>query len=289
MAEPAVPGSRPVTMRSRSAIPLVLASVIVVSACGAGSSPTPGAPGASPPVAADPSAVPGPTDPPRQGLDGRTFLSTKTDGRGLVAGSRVRLSFRDGTIGASAGCNSMGGAYAVDGGVLRAPQLATTEMACDPALMAQDQWLASLLDGAAVTLDGDTLTLAKDGVTLTLVDREVADPDRPLIGTRWVVDGLVSGGTVSSVPAGLEAALTFSDGQVAVEAGCNSGSGAATIADRTIAFGQIALTAMACPEPAMALEQAVVAALGPRVGYSIEADVLTLDAGGIGLTLRAAP
>ena len=275
-------------MRSRSLVPVVLVSVLVVAACGAGSSPVPGATASpAPPAVGDPTAVPGPTDPPGGGLDGRTFLSTAIDGRGLVAGSRVRLAFLDGTIGASAGCNSMGGSYTVVDGVLRAPQLATTEMACDPALMAQDQWLASLLNGAAISLDGDTLTLAKDGVTLTLVDREVADPDRPLTGTTWVVEGLVSGETVSSIPDGVRATLVFDAGAVAVETGCNSGGGPAAIGDGVIAFGTIGLTERACAGPHMELEQAILAVLGPQTGYTIEADVLTLDAGGIGLVLRA--
>ena len=39
-------------------------------------------------------------------------------------------------------------------------------------------------------------------------DREVADPDRPLEGTRWVVDGIVAGDAVLSIPAGVTAALT---------------------------------------------------------------------------------
>ena len=85
----------------------------------------------------------------------------------------------------------MGGAYVINGERLAVEQMMTTEMACEPALMEQDQWLAALLDGAIVALAGDTLTLAKDGDRLSLLDREVADPDRPLIGTRWIVDGLV--------------------------------------------------------------------------------------------------
>jgi len=279
-------------MRSRSLLTVVLSSLLFVAACGAGTGPSP-TPGPTDPIAGtavpDPTTVPTPTAPPRQGLDGRTFLSTAIDGRGLVAGSRVRLSFDNGSIGASAGCNSMGGPYAVTDGVLRAPQLSTTEMACEPALMAQDQWLASLLNGAALTQDGDTLTLAKDGITLTLRDREVVDPDRPLVGTTWIVDGLVSRGTVSSVPAGVQAALTFSDGQVAIETGCNSGKATAQVADGVIQFSAISLTEMACAGPAWELEEAVLAVLGPRVGYTIEADVLTLDAGGPGLILRAAP
>lgn len=223
-------------------------------------------------------------------LAGRTFLSTKIEGRDLVPGSRVRVTFDVGRIAAHAGCNSMGGSVAIVDGRLVLDGLATTEMACDPALMDQDAWLAGFLDGAAVTVAGDTLTLAKDAVTLTLLDREVADPDRPLIGTRWVVDGLVAGEAVSSVPAGVVASLVFAaDGRVAVETGCNSGGGAVEIDDATLSFGSLVLTEMACAGGAGDVERAVTAVLSGRVAYAIEADVLTLDRGGSGLILRAAP
>ena len=46
---------------------------------------------------------------------------------------------------------------------------------------------------------------------------------------------------------------------------------------------------MACAPPRMAVEQAVAAVLSGTVGYAIEAGTLTLDAGGVGLMLRAAP
>ena len=46
------------------------------------------------------------------------------------------------------------------------------------------------------------MTLTKDGVTLTLTDSEVANPDRPLEGTTWAVNGLIANEAVSSMPAG---------------------------------------------------------------------------------------
>jgi heat shock protein HslJ len=250
---------------------------LLLAACGA-ESPT-GSPG-GPPAG---SGAPG-------NLAGRTFLSTAIVGRDLVPGSQVRLSFDVGQIGAQAGCNSMGGSVAIVDDRLVLGGLAMTEMACDPALMDQDAWLAAFLDGAALALAGDTLTLAKDTVTLTLVDREVADPDRPLVGTRWVVDGLVSGDAVSSVPGGVVAALGFTpDGRVEVETGCDSGGGPAAVEDATISFGPLVLTEMACEGPAAELERAVTTVLAGTVAYAIEADVLSLDRGGVGLLLRAAP
>ena len=257
-------------MRHRASLAFLLTSTLLIGACTGGSS-------------APPDGTGGP------GLDGRTFLSTGIEGRMLVAGSRIRIAFQDGQISASGGCNSMSGPYRIDGDRLVAGSLATTEMGCDEPLMAQDTWLADLLGGATIALDGDTLVLTKGSVRLTTEDREVADPDRPLLGTRWVVDGLISGDAVSSVPVGVTAALTFSDGRVEVEAGCNRGGGTAEVGDTAITFGPVALTKMACAPDAMAVEQVVATVLSGEVGYTIEAGSLTLDAGGVGLMLRAEP
>ncbi len=246
---------------------LLVAGIFAVGACspGAGSSPTPG------PI----------------GIDGRTFLSTAIDGRVLVAATRVRLSFRDGQASAAAGCNSMSGSYVIDAGRLVARSLATTEMACDPPRMDQDRWLADLLDGSSLVLEGPTLTLAKGGVRLTLLDRVVADPDRPLIGTRWVVDALISGESVSSLPVGVVAALTFFADRVDVETGCNTGGGPVAITPTAVTFGSMTLTKKACLGGASAVERAVTAVLSGEVAYAIEAGTLTLDGGAVGLVLRA--
>jgi heat shock protein HslJ len=169
--------------------------------------------------------------------------------------------------------------------------MATTEMACDPpVLMDQDSWLASFLSSRpAVSLDGDTLTLSGADVTMTLLDREVADPDRRLEGTKWVVEGLVSADAVSSVPTDVRApSLRFEDGQVTVDTGCNSGSGEYTVAGDEITFGPLATTRMACEDPVAAVEAHVLGVLQDTVAYDIEANVLTITNGDQGLVLRVA-
>ena len=117
------------------------------------------------------------------------------------------------------------------------------------------------------------------------MDRRVVDPDRPLLGTRWVLDGIISGETVSSVPAGVSAALTFSDGRVEVEGGCNQGGGVATLSDSTISFGPIGMTKMECEADAMAVDQAMLDVLSEPASWSIFADTLTLSTGASGLVL----
>jgi len=226
---------------------------------------------------------------PSVALDGRTFLSTAIQGADLVPGTRIRLSFTGGDLSASGGCNIIGGAYTVDAGRLVTASLAMTEMACEEPRMQQDEWLTGLLGGATLTLDGDTLALANDGATLTLFDAKVATPDVPIEGTRWILDGIVSGNAVSSVPAGVTSAIRIVADRVDVETGCNIGGGQVGVADDVLTFGPIALTKRGCEDGPAAVEQAVMAVLSGAVGYSIDADTLTLDTGAPGLIFRAVP
>lgn len=216
-------------------------------------------------------------------------MSTAMTGGSLVEGSAVTLTFDGTRLGVRAGCNQMSGDYEVVGGVLKPGMMATTEMACDQPLMAQDSAVAAFLPGAAATLAGNTLTLAKDGVTLTLVDTEVANPDRGLEGIRWVVTGIQSGDAVSSVPGGVTASLVFDGGTVTVESGCNGGSGSYAVTGGRITFGVIATTLILCSDDIMALETAVRSTLQGTATYAIDADTLTLTNGSTGLILGARP
>lgn len=256
---------------------MTIAAVTILSACAtAGGAPSaPSSPSPSSAFAA---------------VEGKTYLSTGIAGGTLVAGTQVRLSFKDGQIGASAGCNSMSGAYSIAGGRLTATQLITTDMGCDAPRMSQDQWLAKLLGDAAISVAGDTLTLAEGPVTLTLLDKEVATPDKPITGIDWVLDGIVSGQTASSVPAGVTASLKIADGRVDVDTGCNTGSGTVTVTGNTLTFGPLALTKKACQADTASVESAVTSVLTAKtVHFAIDADSLTLDAGTAGLTFRAKP
>lgn len=231
---------------------------------------------------------PGAASPSPASLDGRTFLSTAITGAQLVPDTQVRLSFTDGQLGANAGCNHLGGPYSIEGNQIVTGQMSTTEMGCDQPLMLQDQWLAAFLSGVSFALDGDTLTLTKNGVSLTLQDKEVVTPDLSLEGRKWVLDGIVSGEAVSSVPVGVSASITIDGNEAQVEAGCNGGGGTVEVTADTLTFGPIATTKMACDAGAMAVETAVLAVLSGPVAYSIDADILTLESGDAGLMFRAA-
>ena len=226
-------------------------------------------------------------------LGGRTFLSTTVEGYQLVEGTQVQLTFDGANIAAAGGCNQLASTWSLEGDVLVVPGMAMTQMACEPAaLMDQDTWLSAVLTSRpTVALDGDTLTLTAEGTVITFVDREVAVPDLPLEGTTWNVEGLVSGDAVSSIPAGGRVpTLRFEGGALAVDTGCNTGTGGYTIAGPDITFAPIALTRMAClGADAGQTEQAILTVLTGTATSEIEADVLTLTNGDNGLVLRAAP
>jgi heat shock protein HslJ len=107
-------------------------------------------------------------------LDGRSFVATGAEGETLVDGSQVTLAFDGDRLSARGGCNTMMGGYSIDDGalVLDGP-LAQTKMACEDDLMAQDGWVAALLESRpTVTLAGPDLTLADGGVTLRLTEQD---------------------------------------------------------------------------------------------------------------------
>jgi heat shock protein HslJ len=233
-------------------------------------------------------------------LAGLTFLSATVtrdeQPYDLVGGSRITLEFTDDAIAANAGCNRMSGNATVSDGVLvvGGSGLATTEMACDPALMDQDTWLAGILTSRpSITLEGDRLTVATGDTMIDLLNRDIGEPDQPLVGTTWVLQSLGAAGddgSVSSIPDGIQSTLRVeADGRALIKPGCNSGSTVVTITDGTLEFGAIALTRMACPGPESDVEAGVLSVLDSGdVEYAIEGSTLTLTSAGRLLTYAIA-
>lgn len=240
------------------------------------------------------------------GLDGREFWSTSvTEGgaaRPLVDDTRIAINFRDGNIGATAGCNSMGATYRIDDGVLVVGDMFTTEIGCDPDRHAQDQFVAELLSSnPTIGLDGDQLTIASAEVEIELVDRAVADPDRPIIGTTWEVTGFIEGEAASSFAVDEPATLVFNDDSTLTGFdGCAGFTLPVEVADGSIGgpvegdgelqFGPIVLdqSGEACPPETEQYRAMVQAVLVGQAVYTIEGPNLTiLTNDNVGLTLRA--
>jgi heat shock protein HslJ len=227
------------------------------------------------------------------GLDGRTFLSTRVTQNGvdrpLVAGSRIRLTFQaDGNLAAHAGCNSIGGAWKLDGGSLSFTGGSMTEMACDHPRMDQDGWLADLLGRQpTVMLSGNDLVLTAGDTVITLLDREVAEPDLPVVGPRWQIESIVTGDVATG--GGMSGSITFgADGRATFDTGCNTGGAGYTVDGPTIRFTDVVTTKRACA-PGQAASEGPMLALfrAPAVSWSFDASRLSLRDGANGLDFRA--
>jgi heat shock protein HslJ len=273
---------------------LLIVLPLALAACGVGAPPTQRPPTQAPATGAP--QTPAPTNPggtaDPASLNGKQFISVKINGHTLVPGTTIRLTFQDGTLGAQAGCNSMSGSYSiVDSKLVSDGPWAMTEMGCDPALHAQDDWLTTFLgSGPSVSIDGDKIVLTAGDTSIELLDKEVAEPDLQLTGQLWTLSSLIGGDAVSSVPMGVTATITFNeDGTVAFQSGCNSGGGGYTVNGQHIVFSDLVMTEMACPGPQSDVEAAFLAVLSADVvDFVIDSDQLTLLAGDNGLQFTAA-
>ena len=251
-------------------------------------------PGASPTPSPSPLPTSSPTPP--VGLVGRIFLSTgvTVDGApfALADGTRIRLVFDNGTLSASGGCKIIGGDLDIDGDVLHFSGASMTEMGCEPARMAQDDWLVTFLtSNPTYVLDGFDLKLTSGTTVITLLDREIAEPDQPLTNLTWVLASFINGDAVSSVPAGVSSQFTFADdGTFSANFGCNSGGGSYAVDGDTITFSDVVTTKMACGGAGGQVEAAVLTVIGSEdpITFAIDAGSLTLMTGSIGLQLSAA-
>ncbi|MFP3907337.1 MAG: META domain-containing protein [Acidimicrobiales bacterium] len=251
-----------------------------------------------PTVACGDAASPSDTDADvGQDLVGRTFISRQitVDGEPheLIGDSSIRLTFEEGPpeeVRADAGCNTLHGRLdSTADQTLTVSSIASTEMGCPSQLHAQDEWVIDVLTSEPEwRLDGDTLVISTLTIEIELLDRRVADPDRPLEGTRWDLDSIVAGSgpddAVTSFPSD-EAHLRFEDGSVTGYTGCNEVSGRYELDGDAIVFDQLVQTDVACPGQLATGEEAIAALSGATADVSIEGRRLWLIGpdGGLGL------
>ena len=128
--------------------------ILIVAACdstGSGANTTP-----EPTSAAD--------------LAGTSWTLVSIGGTPVVEGSGPHLTFgADGNASGSTGCNSMTGTYATDGAALTFGPMATTRMACEGDLMAQEaEVLEALAAISGWEIDADGRLHLTGGTELVL-------------------------------------------------------------------------------------------------------------------------
>jgi heat shock protein HslJ len=258
-------------MRLRRVAGLALLAAALLTACNAESASTPNG----------------------EDLQGRTFISTEVTGTPIPGGGPLTVEFVEpDRISMTAGCNRGNSTVDLSGGTVVTGPIATTMMACVGDTAGADAWMTSLFEAdPAWTLDGDTLTLTTSDTSVTLLDKKVATPDRPITGTTWVVDQLISPSAVTTSVALETAAPTLligEDGSVSGSTGCNRMTGTAQVAGDKVTFGPLATTRMACEPDIAEIERAVLNVLSGETTFTVDGDrARVMQADGDGLGLRA--
>ncbi|WP_267245415.1 META domain-containing protein [Streptomyces sp. PR69] len=222
--------------------------------------------------------------------------SVTVDGEKTANPTGAHVTFTDeGRAEGNYGCNRFGADVTVEGDTVTVGRGVMTEIGCEKPVMRFEELLSKAFSGTlTAAVDDGRLTLTtRQGDTIALTS-DPAVPDAPLAGAKWTVTSLISGETVSSVPAGAErkAHLTLDDeGTLRGSLGCNTFSVAAEVdeAQSTITLSKLATTRKLCEGPEAELETAVLRVLEQdSVTYEIEQRSLTLTADdGRGLTAAA--
>lgn len=213
-------------------------------------------------------------------LTGKTYLSTAVveNGEPKQLAGKIRLQFtEDGRLIADAGCNQLQAPVETGAGKIAVKDLSMTNMGCDQARHATDEWLAKLLQaGPTWKLTADKLAVSTDTTTIDLTDRETAEPDLPLEGTKWRLSTVLAGDTASHQAGSEQAYLTINGERVTGSTGCNEFQGKVARAGDKLTFGELATTRRACAGDAGKLEQSLLGVLTGEVGYQIESNQLRL-------------
>lgn len=98
-----------------------------------------------------------------------------------------------------------------------------------------------------------------------------------LQGNTYTTSTVTVDGQEKDLAQGSTLSVTFTDGSISLNAGCNTMTGTVDLADGKVAAGELAATRMACPEELMAQDQQLAdfIASGPR--WSLSGDSLMMS------------
>lgn len=195
----------------------------------------------------------------------------------------------DGKLSGSTGCNRFTGTWSQEGDTLTVQPGATTQMACAPALQAQENaLLAGLPMTNTYTIADNNLTLLSDGTPVAVYRAGITD----LSGTSWTATG-VNNGKEAVVTTSVTATQTLQfagDGKVTGFGGCTDFQGSYTTEAAGIAITELK-PADGCQDDALgAAQQEYLAALGEATNFSIDGNRLDLrnEAGALQVGFTAA-
>jgi heat shock protein HslJ len=174
-------------------------------------------------------------------------------------------------------CNAYRSGFSLDGSAVSFTGITTTLAACAPVTMAAEREYTRAL-GAVDTVATSTDRLVLTGPAGIRLAFAGGDHGARLVG-RWAVVNVATGDALTSVVLGTVPTVTFSDdGRVALDTGCNVGTGAWRQEGRSLTIEPLTLTARRCEEPPglMAQESALVRALESTTRAEVTPTTLTL-------------
>jgi heat shock protein HslJ len=227
---------------------------------------------------------------------GRTFKATGASegGRDRPLAARASIEFAaSGTTSVETGCNTATTkAQLRDGKLVSLDGFIITAKGCSQrSVTDQQQFVMGVVTTQPeVILDGDVLLLRGATAEIRFQDRRVADPDRPLEGTRWRVTGTFDPqvGTSLADPQG---ELILSGGLVRYTGPCNDLQGPAAVIGETITFGPLtAGTSRPCGQDQQRSQSSVDKVLAGQVRATVASNALRLEQqDGTGVSLVEVP
>ncbi|MCZ7566636.1 MAG: META domain-containing protein [Burkholderiales bacterium] len=185
------------------------------------------------------------------------------------------VRFQEGRVSGFSGCNNFTGSYTVAGDRLTLGRLAGTMMACpDPAMALERAFHAALAGTVRYSVRGEELTLTGDSGAML---KFTPEPPPRLEGAVWEVTGFNNARhAVVSPAAGSRITLSFAEGTVSGDTGCNAFRASYRTDGSSIRFGPAATTRKACAEALMTQERAFLAALESALTWRVERGVLDM-------------
>lgn len=203
-----------------------------------------------------------------------TYVNLEDQPTERLPETRVTITFADGVVSGTGGCNNYSGSYEVDGSNLTIGQPVSTMMACvpDEILIQETAYFANLGNVASYEIiDGRLHLRDADGQSILIYSQDI---EYSLTGTVWTVTGYNNGrGGVTSVVIGTEMTAVFAKvGIVGGSSGCNNYRATYEADNGNITIGPAALTRKMCAEPEGIMEQEsqYLAALEMAATYEID-------------------
>ncbi|MGF1618948.1 MAG: META domain-containing protein [Acidimicrobiia bacterium] len=228
---------------------------------------------------------------PPAGLDGSWQLTSGThQGTAIepISTHPVTMSFDGAEVTGTAACNGYGGTFDITDSEISFSEMSRTEMACSPTevMDLEESFLAALLSVTEVMVTDGLLVLSGETTTLEF-EALPPVPTADLLGTVWVLDGLVSGDSVSSVAGDRATLELFSDGSLLGSTGCRTLTGTYVESAGSIETPTLAADGE-CPDDLFDQDSQVISVLGGPFQAQVDGRSMTLTrSGGEGLTYRA--